>query len=91
MPELLFYTTSGCHLCEYAAEMLAELARSRQFTLTPVDISESEDLVARYGLTIPVLRNPATGSELNWPFTPEQVVTLLDSAIPKEIPRLRAE
>ena len=91
MPELLFYTTSGCHLCEYAAELLAELASSRQFTLTPVDISESEDLVARYGLTIPVLRNPATGRELNWPFAPEQVVTLLDSAIPKEIPRLRAE
>ncbi len=80
MPELLFYTTAGCHLCEYAEAMLAELSPSREFRVTPVDISRSEKLVARYGLTIPVLRNPQTGEELNWPFSPEQIVTLLDMA-----------
>ncbi len=77
MPELLFYTTAGCHLCEYAAVMLDELARSRDIRVTPVDISESEELVARYGLTIPVLRNPHSGRELNWPFVPEQITELL--------------
>ncbi len=77
MPELLFYTTAGCHLCEYAAVMLDELARSRDIRVTPVDISESEELVARYGLTIPVLRNPDSGRELNWPFAPEQISELL--------------
>ncbi len=78
MPELLFYTTAGCHLCEYAEAMLAELSPSREFRVTPVDIGRSEKLVACYGLTIPVLRNPQTGEELNWPFSPEQIVTLLD-------------
>ena len=77
MPELLFYTTAGCHLCECAAAMLGELARSGVCGAKPVDIAESEDLVARYGLTIPVLRNPSNGRELNWPFTSEQIINLL--------------
>ncbi len=79
MPELLFYTTEGCHLCEYAAAMLDDLARSGKVRAKPVDISESEELVARYGLTIPVLRDPRSGRELNWPFTAEQIVELLQT------------
>ena len=81
MPELLFYTTEGCHLCEYAAAMLDDLTRSRKFQVMPVDIAESEELVARYGLTIPVLRNPRGGRELNWPFTIEQVAELLQEKL----------
>lgn len=77
MPELLFYTTEGCHLCEYAAAMLDDLAHSRNFQLKPIDIAESEELVARYGLTIPVLHNPHSGHELNWPFTADQIFELL--------------
>ncbi len=77
MPELLFYTTEGCHLCEHAAAMLDDLAHSRKFQLKPIDIAESEELVALYGLTIPVLRNPRSGHELNWPFTSEQIIELL--------------
>ncbi len=77
MPELLFYTTEGCHLCEYAAAMLDDLARSGGVRAKAVDISESEELVARYGLTIPVLRNPHSGCELNWPFTTEQIIGML--------------
>lgn len=77
MPELLFYTTEGCHLCEYAAAMLDDLARSTKFQLKPIDIAESEQLVAQYGLTIPVLCNPHNKRELNWPFTIEQVIELL--------------
>ncbi|MCY4182926.1 MAG: glutaredoxin family protein [Gammaproteobacteria bacterium] len=79
MPELLFYTTAGCHLCECAEAMLADLAKSRAFKLTPIDIGESAALVERYGLQIPVVRNPQTGQECNWPFNPEQVAELLHS------------
>ena len=77
MPELLFYTTEGCHLCERAAAMLDDLARSGKIRAKPVDIAASEELVARYGLRIPVLRNPRGGRELNWPFTAGQIVELL--------------
>ncbi len=76
-PELLLHTTAGCHLCEHAAEMLEELARERALRITAVDIAASAELVERYGLRIPVLRNPRTGVELNWPFVPEQIVDLL--------------
>lgn len=77
MNELLFYTTSGCHLCEYAEEMLNALGQTQPIRVTPVDISESEALVSRYGLTIPVVRNPRSGQELNWPFEQYQIVELL--------------
>ncbi|MCY3687573.1 MAG: glutaredoxin family protein [Gammaproteobacteria bacterium] len=79
MPELLFYTTEGCHLCEYAETMLDDLARSGKIRARPVDISKSEELVERYGLTIPVLRNPRSGRELNWPFNTEQIIELLQT------------
>ncbi len=79
MPELLFYTTAGCHLCEYAEAMLAELARSRAIDVSAVDIAASQELVERYGLKIPVLRNPRSGAELNWPFAPAEIVELLDA------------
>ncbi|MFV8817391.1 glutaredoxin family protein [Haliea sp. E17] len=60
---LTLYGTAACHLCELAAELLdASGAPYRE-----VDISESDVLFERYGLTIPVLQRE-DGGELNWPF-----------------------
>ena len=42
-----------------------------------MDIADDDALMARYGLTIPVLRREDSGAELNWPFGPAQVVALL--------------
>lgn len=67
------FGTSACHLCEVAEEMLQALSRTTGgIAFEKVDISESDELFRRYGLTIPVLRNP-DGRELNWPFTAEQL------------------
>ena len=77
--KLVFYTTEGCHLCEFAAVMLQQLQQSedmQELEIETVDISSSEALVERYGLTIPVVRNPATGEELNWPFESAQIASL---------------
>lgn len=77
--KLIFYTTKGCHLCEFAAEMLQQLQQNHgesALEIETVDISSSEQLVNRYGLTIPVVRNPASGEELNWPFEPAQIANL---------------
>jgi len=73
---LVLYGTSACHLCEQALALLQDdlLDGCR---LSEVDISESDELMARYGLTIPVLRRMDTGSELNWPFDRAAVVGLL--------------
>jgi glutaredoxin len=53
--ELVLYTRADCPLCE---EMKAELARARvtpPFRLREVDIESDPELVARHGLSIPVL------------------------------------
>ena len=60
---LTLFGTSACHLCELAEALLQRHGAAYR----SVDISESEELFARYGLTIPVLRRD-DGAELNWPF-----------------------
>jgi hypothetical protein len=42
-----------------------------------VDIAEDETWFQAYSLRIPVLRRLDTGSELGWPFSPDEVVAFL--------------
>ena len=74
--ELLFYTTSQCHLCELA-EALLVTPMPEPIPVDVVDIAQSEELVERYGTRIPVLRRNDTGEELNWPFTRDELLTFL--------------
>ena len=60
---MILYGTSACHLCEQAETMLVQQGAK----FRSVDISDSDELFERYGLTIPVLQND-NGQELNWPF-----------------------
>ena len=65
--ELILYHTSGCHLCELAEDVVAQACvAGADIQLTLVDIADSDELMQRYGWTIPVLSRG--GSELNWPF-----------------------
>lgn len=53
--ELVLYTKAGCCLCD---AMKAELARARvspPFRLVEVDIARDPELLARHGLSVPVL------------------------------------
>ena len=77
MTELVFYTTSGCHLCEYAAEMLNHLQQHATVSVKEVDIASDEKLVELYGIRIPVVRREADGKELGWPFSYEELAKLL--------------
>jgi len=77
------YSTSACHLCDIAEQMLQLQQNLQQQAGTPfdfdkVDISESDLLFELYGVLIPVLRHP-DGRELNWPFSPEQLEQFLAS------------
>ena len=76
MTSLFFYTTLGCHLCEQADELLADVMDDR-YQVTAVEISESDELIERYGIRIPVLRREDTGSELGWPFDAEALLEFL--------------
>jgi Glutaredoxin-like domain (DUF836) len=73
MKKFRLYGTSACHLCEVAHAMVAkEKAAKGGFEVDEVDISESDALCERYGVTIPVLQHPDS-RELNWPFNDQQL------------------
>jgi len=79
MKKFKLYGTSACHLCGLAQGMIAnqQLSMAR-FDVEVVDISESDALFERYGVTIPVLQHP-DNRELNWPFCTQQLRDFLAS------------
>lgn len=79
MNTLILYSTSACHLCETAKTIiLPELVRY-QLELEEVDVSESDELIERYGEKIPVLA--LTSHELNWPFSHAQFLAFIENSI----------
>ena len=77
MKVLYLYTTLGCHLCEQALELIEPLLGDSSFRLEAVDIADSDDLMTRYGIRIPVLRRPDIDKELGWPFDQQQLSAFL--------------
>lgn len=67
---LTLYQRDDCHLCDLALEVLAAAAVPEFDSLF---IEDDPALEARYGARVPVLRNVATGQELDWPFSTEQL------------------
>ncbi|MFK7864051.1 MAG: glutaredoxin family protein [Pseudohongiellaceae bacterium] len=76
MTSLVFYTTLGCHLCEDAEQLLEHLISANDVTYKAVDISSSKELVEKYGIRIPVVKNADSGDELGWPFDYYQLLAL---------------
>jgi hypothetical protein len=57
------------------------LARTAQAQLIMVEISESEELMARYGVRIPVLKFCDSQQELGWPFDEASVMRFFATAL----------
>ena len=68
MTEITLFTTAGCHLCELAEVVLNTL----KIQVNKVEIGDDDELVARYGTRIPVLKF-TDKSELSWPFELQDV------------------
>jgi glutaredoxin len=49
------YSKPGCHLCDEMKAVVRRTITDRDVSLEDVDISTDPDLLARYGLEIPVL------------------------------------
>lgn len=62
---LTLYQRDDCALCDAA---LAVLAQARVPDFDSVFIDADPELEARYGHRVPVLREQASGRELDWPF-----------------------
>lgn len=79
MKELILYTTSGCHLCEQAEELIAPHIQPEGIQLKLIDIADSDQLFDRYGIRIPVIQRGDTLDELGWPFDESQLVLFLSN------------
>jgi len=75
-PSVTLYTTLGCHLCEDAAELLRSYSGTVQaIDIIEVEISDTDALIERYGIRIPVVAIPnmEIEIEIGWPFNAEQL------------------
>jgi hypothetical protein len=72
-PRFVLYQRDDCHLCDLA---LAVLAEAQLPGFESVFIDEDESLEDRFGSRVPVLREDASGTELDWPFEASAVVAL---------------
>lgn len=66
--QITLYTTQGCHLCDEAEHILAQVQPSiASLSIQYQEIGDDDELVARYGIRIPVIAKE-DGEELGWPF-----------------------
>lgn len=79
VPRFVLYQRDDCHLCDLA---LAVLAEARLSTFESIFIDEDPILEARFGARVPVLREDASGTELDWPFEVPTVIRLQADASP---------
>jgi glutaredoxin len=77
MKMIYLYSTPGCHLCEMAREIVSPLLSHHSLRLEEIDIAESDALIERYGVKIPVLKSPHHIDELGWPFDSVQAAHFL--------------
>jgi glutaredoxin len=75
---LILYSKPGCHLCEKAETLFYAHRASGRFNLEISDIAESDELMKRYGIRIPVIRDPHSGREIGWPFDERKLSAFLN-------------
>lgn len=71
MRELELMGTLGCHLCDVAEQLIVGTVNMKEYAIYQVDIADEDELVEKYGVKIPVLRDLESGQELDWPFDQE--------------------
>ena len=54
-PHLKFYTKESCHLCDVAFEIVTKVSKKIRFNLEIIDITQSDYLMMKYGIEIPVI------------------------------------
>jgi hypothetical protein len=74
---LQLFTTVGCHLCEQAEALMAPRLQAQGFALVKIDIADSDPLVEKYGVRIPVIKRTDMVADLGWPFSEAQFMAYL--------------
>lgn len=65
--------TEGCHLCDDATAIILAASQGLDVIVYQDDIAVSEALVTRYGTRIPVIKHETLETELDWPFSVDDV------------------
>jgi glutaredoxin len=55
MIEVSVYSRSNCHLCEVALEVISEIQKDFEFTITKILIDGDTELETKYGEQVPVI------------------------------------
>jgi len=77
--DFILYGTDFCQLCDEALELVERTFENRDYQLTIIDISESDELMAKYAYNIPVLKRlDCDRAELNWPFVEVDILALAE-------------
>jgi hypothetical protein len=71
-------STSGCHLCDQAIEIIVSSLNPALHSVDVLDIALDDELVARYGRWIPVLVDASSGQELGWPFDRARLLAFVE-------------
>jgi len=76
MKKLTLFSTSACHLCEQAQEIIESYSED-SIELEIVDIADDDTLIDRYGIRIPVVMLEGREDDLGWPFGLSQLARYL--------------
>jgi len=74
--QVFLYSRPGCHLCDDAADLLAQLAQRISIAIVEVNILDDIDLYERYKHSIPVI-TLAAGQTLAAPIRADELERLL--------------
>ena len=55
MIEVTVFSRSNCHLCEVALEVISEIRKEFQFTISKILIDGDPELEEKYGEQVPVI------------------------------------
>jgi hypothetical protein len=75
---LILYSTSHCHLCELAESILKDISVLNDIVWTTLEISEDSTLLLRYEIKIPVIKRVDNEIEIAWPFTAQDIQSLVE-------------
>jgi len=81
MSAIRLYTTAACHLCDKAKTIMWPVLERYDLSLEEIDIAESDLLIERYGIKIPVVACANADEDLGWPFTEEQLCRYIEEFI----------
>ena len=76
MPQLNFYTTAHCSLCEQVLDLLLGTPELAGYQVHSIEIAHDPELLDRYGDKIPVLE--LDGDELSAPIDQQGLLKWLD-------------